>query len=280
MKEILKERKLVQDAQHREAQAEKTVRTSPVKDCMGMSLNECSLWMDKLELERLTQLRTFTRPQSLLQLHASNSADTGAELADLLRDNARLRRQNRALRAASASSARSGPVLSGLKIDESTQGGPPAAAVEAVPATVSVPPPGPKDFNGATAIIARLPAGQGGFTASLLDTEGVEKRGSFVIKKSNPYGGTYMRVYGLPNHHLKCTLRGYRTERGQFRGATVYTGFKKTWTGKSSFNTGYIPDGGVGEFDLITCRDKDTGEVQHFRTVPLAPASHDYPLSR
>jgi hypothetical protein len=143
---------------------------------MGMSLNECSLWMDKLELERLTQLRTFTRPQSLLQLHASNSADTGAELADLLRDNARLRRQNRALRAASASSARSGPVLSGLKIDESTQGGPPAAAVEAVPATVSVPPPGPKDFNGATAIIARLPAGQGGFTASLLDTEGVEKR--------------------------------------------------------------------------------------------------------
>jgi hypothetical protein len=56
---------------------------------------------------------------------------------------------------------------------------------------------------------------------------------------------------------------------------TVYTGYMKTWSGKTSFTTGYVPPGGYGEFDVLTCRDKVTGEIQRFDDYPDAPDS-DY----
>jgi hypothetical protein len=50
-------------------------------------------------------------------------------------------------------------------------------------------------------------------------------------------------------------------------GNTIYTGFKKIYTGKSQLQTGHIPRGIVGEFDIMTCRDLGNGEVQYFRCV-------------
>ena len=42
-------------------------------------------------------------------------------------------------------------------------------------------------------------------------------------------------------------------------------GFKKIYTGKSQLQTGHVPRGIVGEFDIMTCRDLGNGEVQYFR---------------
>ena len=149
--------------------------------------------------------------------------------------------------------------------------GNPEGMPEHVPATVTASVPGPPDFNGATGIVARLP--DIGYAPSVLDANGVEKRGSFTLRKANPYGGIMLRVYGRINHPLKCTLKGYRKLGGMFMGQTVYTGYKKVWTGKTTFSTGIIPPGSSDSFDLITCRDMHTGEVQHFRTFPTPPPS-------
>jgi hypothetical protein len=35
--------------------------------------------------------------------------------------------------------------------------------------------------------------------------------------------------------------------------------------GKSQLQTGHVPRGIVGEFDIMTCRDLGNGEVQYFR---------------
>jgi len=35
--------------------------------------------------------------------------------------------------------------------------------------------------------------------------------------------------------------------------------------GKSQVQTGHVPRGIVGEFDIMTCRDLGNGEVQYFR---------------
>ena len=75
----------------------------------------------------------------------------------------------------------------------------------------------------------------------------------------------YLRVYGKLNHNIRCTLRGYRNLMGDFTGNTIYTGFKKIYTGKSQLHTQHIPRGIVGEFDIMTCRDLGNGEVQYFR---------------
>ena len=139
---------------------------------------------------------------------------------------------------------------------------------------------GPADFNGDTGIVAKLP--MGGYAPSLLSTQGVEKRGSFVARKANPYAGIIYRIYGKMNHPISCTLKGYRKLDGNFAGNTVYTGYHVTWRGKSSVTSGYVPSGGYGEFDLISCEDERTGEVQHFRDVPTAPDSsfdHEYPYA-
>ena len=123
--------------------------------------------------------------------------------------------------------------------------------------------PGPPDFNGASAIVARLP--NLGFAPSMLTEKGFETRGSFTVRKSRAGESFYLRVYGKLNHNIRCTLRGYRNLMGDFTGNTIYTGFKKIYTGKSQLHTQHVPRGIVGEFDIMTCRDLGNGEVQYFR---------------
>lgn len=146
---------------------------------------------------------------------------------------------------------------------EDVAGNPEGGIIENVPPTVVAPVPGPPDFNGASAIIARLP--NIGFAPSMLTEKGFETRGSFTVRKSRAGESFYLRVYGKLNHNMRCTLRGYRNLMGDFTGNTIYTGFKKIYTGKSQVQTGHIPRGIVGEFDIMTCRDLNNGEVQYFR---------------
>lgn len=62
-------------------------------------------------------------------------------------------------------------------------------------------------------------------------------------------------------------VQGYRQLDGTFAGNTVYTGYHVTWKGKSSLTTGYIPSGTPGEFDIVTCRDENTGVLMLFHVV-------------
>mmetsp|Transcript_36930 Transcript_36930/g.75704 ORF Transcript_36930/g.75704 Transcript_36930/m.75704 type:complete len:436 (+) Transcript_36930:75-1382(+) len=150
-------------------------------------------------------------------------------------------------------------------VNEATQGNPPGVK-EHVPITVTAKEPGPADFNGAQAVVAHIP--HLGFGPSVLDEQGVEQRGSFTVRKANPYGGIWFRVYGKINHPIKCTLRGYRKLQDEFQGNTVFTGYKQEWDAKTSISTGVIPPGPPDNFDIMTCRDKATGEVQHFKSFP------------
>eukprot|EP00286_Rhodomonas_abbreviata_P009010 CAMPEP_0181315966 /NCGR_PEP_ID=MMETSP1101-20121128/15648_1 /TAXON_ID=46948 /ORGANISM="Rhodomonas abbreviata, Strain Caron Lab Isolate" /LENGTH=251 /DNA_ID=CAMNT_0023423191 /DNA_START=20 /DNA_END=775 /DNA_ORIENTATION=- len=150
-----------------------------------------------------------------------------------------------------------------VTVNENTAANPDGGVMENVPATVVAPVPGPPDFNGASAVVARLP--NIGFAPSLLTEKGFETRGTFTVRKSRAGESFYLRVYGKLNHNIRCTLRGYRNLMGDFTGNTIYTGFKKIYTGKSQLHTQHIPRGIVGEFDIMTCRDLGNGEVQYFR---------------
>ena len=287
-----------------------------VVDCNGKSAASCGLSLDAEALEHvfkarpqeLLQLSRFDSSAKDLQRRmggaAAQSGSTSLKTlekqeADLRRqnrlerqintlliNNKRLAKQNAQLQAAKAATVREHGGHRGrvprtqeqfhpYHLDQSDQGNP-AGIAEQVPATVSAPPMGVPDFNGATAVVARLPQGLG-FGPSVLDAQGVEERGSFTLHKSNPYAETSIRVYGKMNHPIKCTLKSYRKLGGMFRGQTVYTGYKKIWTGKSSITTGIIPPASSGRrtFDVMTCRDMQTGEVQHFRTIPSAPFDPD-----
>uniref|UniRef100_A0A7S1DH51 Uncharacterized protein n=1 Tax=Hemiselmis andersenii TaxID=464988 RepID=A0A7S1DH51_HEMAN len=150
-----------------------------------------------------------------------------------------------------------------MLVSENDAANPSGGVLENVPATVVAPVPGPPDFNGASAVVARLP--NIGFAPSLLTEKGFETRGSFTVRKSRAGESFYLRVYGKLNHNIRCTLRGYRNLSGDFTGNTIYTGFKKIYNGKSQVQTGHVPRGIVGEFDIMTCRDLGNGEVQYFR---------------
>lgn len=68
------------------------------------------------------------------------------------------------------------------------------------------------------------------------------------------------------NHHLVCTLRGYRRLDDRFDGQPVIgTGFKMVYDGHSQLQSGPLPAGNPGEFDVITCQDLDSGELQQFK---------------
>ena len=68
------------------------------------------------------------------------------------------------------------------------------------------------------------------------------------------------------NHHLVCTLRGYRRLDARFDGQPVIgTGFKMVYDGHSQLQSGPLPAGNPGEFDVITCQDLDSGELQQFK---------------
>mmetsp|Transcript_50838 Transcript_50838/g.158878 ORF Transcript_50838/g.158878 Transcript_50838/m.158878 type:complete len:170 (-) Transcript_50838:320-829(-) len=89
---------------------------------------------------------------------------------------------------------------------EDVAGNPEGGILENVPPTVVAPVPGPPDFNGASAIVARLP--NIGFAPSMLTEKGFETRGSFTVRKSRAGESFYLRVYGKLNHNMRCTLRG------------------------------------------------------------------------
>jgi hypothetical protein len=109
-----------------------------------------------------------------------------------------------------------------VTVSEDTAGNPDGAILENVPATIVAPVPGPPDFNGASAVVARLP--NIGFAPSMLTEKGFETRGSFTVRKSRAGESFYLRVYGKLNHNIRCTLRGYRDLSGDFTGNTIYTG--------------------------------------------------------
>jgi hypothetical protein len=68
---------------------------------------------------------------------------------------------------------------------QDTAANPEGAILENVPATIVAPVPGPPDFNGASAVIARLP--NIGFAPSMLTEKGFESRGSFTVRKVTSY---------------------------------------------------------------------------------------------
>jgi len=193
---------------------------------------------------------------------------TKVEMNDILSkaqgmSTAQLRSEINKLEGASSRTTSLAGIVRGGQITQDTAANPEGAILENVPATIVAPVPGPPDFNGASAVIARLP--NIGFAPSMLTEKGFESRGSFTVRKSRAGESFYLRIYGKLNHNLRCTLRGYRNLMGDFTGNTIYTGFKKIYTGKSQIHTQHIPRGITGEFDIMTCRDLGNGEVQYFR---------------
>eukprot|EP00802_Teleaulax_amphioxeia_P012320 Tamp_12362.p1 GENE.Tamp_12362~~Tamp_12362.p1 ORF type:complete len:529 (-),score=81.10 Tamp_12362:205-1791(-) len=142
------------------------------------------------------------------------------------------------------------------------------------PATVLGPSPEKPDFNGQSAVIARLPfLGNG---PSELDEHQKEVRGSFAVRVFGASGQPEIevsRMWGCCHNEkrgFQCTYRGYRELHGDFTGNTIVTGFKRIWKAKRRILTGMSipPTGNPNEFDIMTCRDLDTGEVQYFKLRP------------
>jgi hypothetical protein len=306
IRQVLKLRKKRSAERARKADHYRQELSAHLVDCKGKSEAECDMVLDaetlgnifqplsaQQEAVELLQLNRFQASAQELQrrmgggsyragsaslttlerqeadLEKQNSLER--QIHALLQDNAKLARRNAQLSKAGAGAADKGvkraqQLHAHVQLDSSVLGNPPGFP-ELVPSTVSAEPPEKPDFNGATAMIARLPPGVG-YGPSLLDANGVEERGSFTLRKANPYGGIWIRAYGKMNHPIKCTLKGYRKLGGMFMGQTVYTGYKKSWSGKTTISTGIIPPGSSNTFDLVTCRDMQTGEVQHFRTNP------------
>jgi len=136
------------------------------------------------------------------------------------------------------------------------------------------PSPVSPDFDGQNAVIAHLPwLGNG---PSQLDEYQKETRGSFAVRVFGASGQPEIevtRAWGCCHNEklgFKCTYRGYRELTGDHAGNTVVTGFKRIWTAKRRILTGMSipPTGNPNEFDIMTCRDLDNGEVQYFKLRP------------
>jgi hypothetical protein len=93
-----------------------------------------------------------------------------------------------------------------LVASEDTAANPMGGVLENVPATIVAPVPGPPDFNGASAVVARLP--NIGFAPSMLEEKGFESRGTFTVRQSRAGESFYLRIYGKLNHNIRCTIRG------------------------------------------------------------------------
>jgi hypothetical protein len=292
MSQVLKVRRKETMLRRQEAAHASKLEHAKLNNCHGKSLAGCDMDLDAVELQRFLKQK-HAREAELLQV-ASTPREPGMgalkseearlvarnkeerKIHDLLLANAKLESENQALLSSKrgegvAASVPRGGVHSGkqlaVAVDETTQGNP-GGVLEDVPATVLAKPAGPHDWDGVEAVPARIP--DIGFGPSLLDSDGVEQRGSFTARKSSPYGGLLLRVYGKINHDIVCTLRGYRrinSDGQELSKETVFTGYKREWEGKTTIMSGVIPPS-QDNFDLVTCRDKDTGEVQHFRMNP------------
>jgi hypothetical protein len=142
-----------------------------------------------------------------------------------------------------------------------------------VPATVFGPRgDGVRDWDGRSAVVARLPE-LGWSSPSKLTEHGLEIRGSFVVRVMDAVGSPSLLVERAQSGDtpFKCTYRGYRHLDGDFKGNTVYTGYKLAWHshgGRISTGDQIGMSGNPNEFDVMTCRDLGTGEVQYFRLQP------------
>mmetsp|Transcript_40781 Transcript_40781/g.63669 ORF Transcript_40781/g.63669 Transcript_40781/m.63669 type:complete len:109 (+) Transcript_40781:670-996(+) len=79
------------------------------------------------------------------------------------------------------------------------------------------------------------------------------------------------RTIGGLGHPFKCKYRAYRKLSGDFSGNVVYTGFMRAYSSSGDeILTGMSipPSGNKNEFDIMTCRDTHTGEVQYFKLRP------------
>eukprot|EP00287_Rhodomonas_sp_CCMP768_P006196 CAMPEP_0196722520 /NCGR_PEP_ID=MMETSP1091-20130531/4878_1 /TAXON_ID=302021 /ORGANISM="Rhodomonas sp., Strain CCMP768" /LENGTH=354 /DNA_ID=CAMNT_0042064251 /DNA_START=259 /DNA_END=1323 /DNA_ORIENTATION=+ len=307
MAQVIDVRKQEAKAHSQEEAQYKKLKMAPVHECGSLSVSECALGLDTSQLEHLIAKQKMAREAQLHEQGQEVQVDSRLDelrkqeqiakaknkeerrLNALLKQNMNLEKENNALEhhhsalfsppsstTAHHAHSSAAKVHAGVSVahrkqalelptNEATQGNPPGVK-EHVPLTVTAPPPGVPDFNGDTAVVARIP--HLGFGPSILDEQGVEQRGSFTVRKANPYGGIWFRVYGKVNHPIHCTLRGYSKLQDEFRGNTVYTGYKQEWDAKSSISTGVIPPGPPDNFDIMTCRDKITGEVQHFKSFP------------
>lgn len=144
-----------------------------------------------------------------------------------------------------------------------------------VPPTVLAPPDdGIRDFDGSFAIKAHLPPLGHGRTE--LDDYQKEVRGSFAVRVFGAFGQPEIevtRMWGGEVHAFTCTYRGYRKLTGDFQGNVVMTGFKRVFHSEGEppkILTGMDipPSGNPKEFDIMTCRDGFSGEVQYFKLHP------------
>ena len=186
-----------------------------LNDCKGKSIGECDMDLDAVELQKYLKAK-HAREAELLQVASTpRTMGTGAlkreeanllarnkeerSIHALLLANAKLDGENAVLMGSTAAQGKGtrkavqgkgtrtaiqGKQLAAA-VDETTQGNPPGA-LEDVPATVTSAPEGPHDFDGNSGIAARLP--DVSFGESVLDSDGVEQRGSFTARKSSPYG--------------------------------------------------------------------------------------------
>lgn len=186
-----------------------------VVDCEGRSEAMCDLALDAKAIDAwiatsggqgrdvggsVAEMASPGVAQELMQMGMGGDAER-EEVGRLLRQNRALRRENARLEG--------GHLL----------------AQEEVPATVTAPPPGPADFNGHTAIIARPPlegfaSQHTAWAQSVLQKDGRQSKGSFRVRKANPYGGIMYRVWGAKGHDITCTIKGYRRLSGDFKGNT------------------------------------------------------------
>lgn len=131
---------------------------------------------------------------------------------------------------------------------------------------------GVRDWDGRSAVVARLPE-LGWSSPSRLTEHGLEIRGSFVVRVMDAIGSPSLLVERAQSADtpFKCTYRGYRHLSGDYEGNTIYTGYKLAWHshgGTISTGDRIGMSGNPDEFDVMTCRDLATGEVQYFRLQP------------
>jgi hypothetical protein len=235
---------MAQIRSERRAERRSAVKFRPVAsvngvvDCGGRTIAMCNLAQDAMAVDRwiaaadgsttasasswrgrgssgrgLTVAESVRGAQELLQTSSAlvgrgrrDVAGAGNEVERLVRQNAALKRENERM------------------LESMRQGGMGGGGDEA-PATVTTPLPGPADFNGATGIIAHPYEGSFDRLASTYDQsnlarDGQETKGSFRVRRANPYEGIVYRVYGKKGHEISCHVKGYRRLSGHFKGNT------------------------------------------------------------